>query len=146
MADSLDRAGVQGAEVKPATGDFTIADGLARRRDNFLLLRILAACAVIYGHSFAIAPQAGANDIFLRMNWGYFSGALAVDVFFVVSGFLVSGSFMARHSLGRFVLARALRILPALAVVLLGSIFVIGPLFTRLGLAEYFAMEAYVVE
>ena len=55
----------------------TIADGLARSDDNFLLLRFLAAALVIYGH----APVIGGHetqDLFLRLNWGRYSGAIAV--------------------------------------------------------------------
>lgn len=42
--------------------DHTLAHHLARRDDNFLWLRIVAAIAVIYGHSFALtAPTVPAT-------------------------------------------------------------------------------------
>jgi peptidoglycan/LPS O-acetylase OafA/YrhL len=112
---------------------------LQHRQDNFLLLRILAALAVIYGHSFALARADGSNDVFLRLGWGVYSGELAVNVFFVVSGFMVSGSYLARNDLADYAKARLLRIVPAYVAVLLGCAFVIGPLFTTLPLREYFA-------
>ena len=92
----------------------TLADHLARRVDNFLWLRIIAAIAVIYGHSFALAAPDGSRDVFLRMNWGYYSGDMAVFIFFVVSGFMVSGSYMARNNLADYLVARLLRIVPSL--------------------------------
>jgi peptidoglycan/LPS O-acetylase OafA/YrhL len=66
-------------------------------------------------------------------------GHLGVDIFFVVSGFLVTGSLLARGSLGAFLRARSLRIFPALTANAFGSALVIGPLVTRLPLARYFA-------
>lgn len=115
---------------------------LARRRDNFLLLRILAAIAVIYGHSFALAVADGSQDIFLASGWGVYSGEIAVDVFFVISGFMVSGSYMARHDLGDYLRARLLRIVPAFLVVLVLSAFVLGPLLTSLPVSRYLADPA----
>lgn len=75
----------------------TVAQGFERGRDNFLWLRILAALMVIYGHSFPLVPQVGSQDIFLAHNWGIYSGDIAVDIFFVISGFLVSASYV-RHA------------------------------------------------
>lgn len=131
------------------THSLTIADGLSRRSDNFLLLRIIAALAVIYGHSFALAAADGSRDVFLRMNWGYYSGDLAVFSFFVISGFMVTGSYVNRHNLFEFSLARFLRIVPAYAAVLLLSVLIIGPLFTRADATAYWSsplLIEYVVK
>ena len=117
----------------------TLADHLARRVDNFLWLRIIAAIAVIYGHSFALVAPDGSRDVFLRMNWGYYSGDMAVFIFFVVSGFMVSGSYMARNNLADYLVARLLRIVPAFAFVLLACAFVLGPLVTRVDQATYWS-------
>ena len=93
-----------------SAGETTIAAHMARRRDNFLLLRIVAALAVIYGHSFVLAKADGSNDIFLRNGWPFYSGDIAVMMFFVISGFMVSGSYIARANLADFMTARLLRI------------------------------------
>lgn len=132
-----------------AGGDTTFQRYLSRRSDNFLLLRIIAAIAVIYGHSFTLAPQEGAIEIFLRNGWPMYSGDIAVSTFFVISGYMVSGSYLARSDLFDFAKARLLRIVPAFALVLLLSAFVIGPLMTTLPAAGYFrdpAVMAYVVK
>ena len=115
----------------------TVAGFLAQRQDNFLLLRIIAALAVIYGHSFALAPAAGAVDVFARNGWPMYSGDMAVAMFFVISGFMVSGSYLARRDLFEFAKARLLRIVPALALLVVLCAYVLGPLLSTLGVADY---------
>ncbi len=116
---------------------FTLADGLAQRQDNFLLLRFLAAALVIYGHGYAMAKHDLPGDLFTRLGWGSYSGAIGVDLFFLVSGFLVTGSWLRRHSLVDFAWARALRLLPAYTACLVLSAFVLGAIYTTLPLADY---------
>jgi peptidoglycan/LPS O-acetylase OafA/YrhL len=53
-------------------------------------------------------------------------GALGVKIFFVVSGFLVTQSWLARQSVAPFVAARALRIYPALIAATLLTIALAG--------------------
>lgn len=66
-------------------------------------------------------------------------GGLAVAIFFSISGYLVTQSWVADPNLWRFILKRLLRIMPALIVVTLASIFFIGPLTTSEPLNEYFS-------
>ena len=117
----------------------TIQSFLTKRRDNFLLLRIVAALMVIYGHSFVLARDVGTTDVFLGNGWPFYSGDIAVMMFFVISGFMVSGSYLARANLTDFMTARLLRIVPAFLFVLLASALIIGPLFTTLGTTDYFS-------
>jgi peptidoglycan/LPS O-acetylase OafA/YrhL len=127
----------------------TIQAHLAGRRDNFLLLRIIAAVMVIYGHSFPLTRDLGTTDIFLQHGWRIYSGDIAVLMFFVISGFMVSGSFLARSNLSSYLIARLLRIVPAFLCILLVSALVLGPLFTSLGMPEYFRapeVRQYVVK
>lgn len=127
----------------------SIGSHLARKSDNFLVLRIVAALMVIYGHSFALARDTGATEIFLRHGWGIYSGDIAVDIFFVISGFMVSGSYLTDFNLFNYLAARSLRIVPAYAFILLVSALVIGPLLTSLHASQYFASPdvlAYVTK
>ena len=135
--------------VASSSDDTSIANFVSRRNDNFLLLRIMAALAVIYGHSFALAKPDGSNDIFVRNGWPMYSGDIAVAMFFVISGFMVSGSYLARTDLFEFAKARLLRIVPAFALVLVLCACVVGPLLSSLPAGEYFrdpAVLAYITK
>ena len=61
--------------------------------DNFLLPRFVAASMVIYTHSHALSGMRKV-DIFVHAGWDTNAGGIAVDMFFCISGFLVTGSFM----------------------------------------------------
>lgn len=119
-----------------------ISDGLAQGGDNFLLLRFVAAAMVIYGHAPAITGGDGPIDLFVWLNWGEYSGSIAVDLFFVTSGFLIAGSFLRRQHVADFAWARLIRIMPAYATCLLICAFVLGPLFTIHPLGDYFSSPA----
>lgn len=64
-------------------------------------------------------------------------GSIAVDMFFTTSGFLVTASLFARQSAIEFILARFLRIFPALLVMLVLTIFGIGVFFTSMPIDSY---------
>lgn len=122
----------------------TLAEGLARkRRDNYLLLRHIAALLLIYSHSYALAPGANAaQDVIANVLPGFDGGRLAVLLFFAVSGFLVTSSYLARPRLGRFVWARVLRIYPAYVICLALTLLFTGIGFTTLPWREYFQEPA----
>jgi peptidoglycan/LPS O-acetylase OafA/YrhL len=128
----------------PRRRRLTLAQAYARGVDNFLLLRFLAAVAVIFGHSYGISGIPGAADFIARARWGngMYTGSLAVDVFFVVSGFLVTGSYLHRANLEVFIKSRALRILPAYAACVVLSAFVLGAIYTELPLSDYLTQAA----
>lgn len=105
------------------------------RDNNFNLIRLCAAGLVLVSHSWPLTGTAGEP---LERIADFSLGHLGVDIFFVVSGFLVTGSLLAR-SLGDFTRARALRIFPALTVSAFATAFVIGPLVSELPLARYLA-------
>ena len=112
------------------------AGGGSGRDNNFNLVRLLAAGCVLVSHSWPLSGTPG--EPFERFA-GFSLGHLGVDIFFVVSGFLVTGSLFARGTLASFLRARGLRIFPALIVNAFATAFVIGPLVTRLPLAQYLA-------
>ena len=88
---------------------------LAHGRDNnFQLIRLLAATAVVLFHSYALTDHWTDEPLWQHMPELNF-GALGVACFFVISGFLVTQSWLARERVVPFVAARALRIYPALA-------------------------------
>lgn len=107
------------------------------RKNNFNLLRVVAAVAVLVSHCYPIAYGAGTAEP-LSDSLGMTLGHLAVLIFFVISGFFISQSFTRSAGWVDFVAARILRIYPALIVVSLFTIAVVGPLMTRLPVANYF--------
>lgn len=114
-----------------------LSDCIQGRDNNFNLIRIVAAFAVLIYHSFALARGPHVHQPFEVC--GVNMGMAAVDVFFVISGFLVTASLLTRQNIVDFAWARILRIYPALLVMLFLTIFVLGMFFTPLPAKEYLA-------
>lgn len=57
--------------------------------------------------------------------------------FFSISGYLVAGSWLRDQNLLRYLFRRTLRLFPALIVVVLLTVFLLGPIFTTLSLHDY---------
>ena len=111
------------------------------RENTFDFLRFFLATLVIFSHSFATLynGQWIAYDPLLHLTRGQVAfGGGAVDGFFLISGFLITKSWEHSKGAADYAKKRALRILPALAVVLLVTVFVFGPLATSLPLVSYF--------
>ncbi len=102
-----------------------VADLAQGKDNNFNLIRIIAAYAVLVQHAFplALGPK---TVVPLEVSLGVTIGMIAVDVFFMTSGFLVTASLLARKSTVEFVWARVLRIFPALFVMLMLTVFGLG--------------------
>ena len=83
---------------------------VARRNNNFDALRIAAAAAVILGH----ASELRGHPDEMPVVFGIPLTQLAVGVFFVISGYLISGSWERRPQLPRYLTNRVLRIIPGL--------------------------------
>jgi peptidoglycan/LPS O-acetylase OafA/YrhL len=107
-----------------------------RQKNNFDLIRLIAASLVIFSHAFGIC---GMEDPVLRFTGTLAGGQVAVYIFFLISGYLITASWLRRPELIPFFEKRILRIYPALITVLLLSIFVFGPLITQLSLRDYFS-------
>ncbi len=116
-----------------------VADLLKKENNNLDLLRLVAALAVIYGHAYAITPQAPYIDFVGSHVVGEYSGSIAVKFFFLLSGLVVANSLMRSPSLVNFGGARVTRLLPALLVCLAVTTFVVAPLLSTLSFAEYFS-------
>jgi peptidoglycan/LPS O-acetylase OafA/YrhL len=104
--------------------------------NNFNLIRFAAAFAVLVSHSFAAATGSASSEP-LRTTYGLTWGDIAVNIFFIASGFLVTSSLLTRKSATAFLWARALRIYPALWLMLAITVFVLGSLLTTHPLRGY---------
>lgn len=113
-----------------------LVDILAPDRNNFAALRLLLAVSVLVSHGFYLATGSGGAEP-LRAWTGQSLGVYAVQVFFVLSGVLVTQSVMRSRDVLDYSVARALRIFPALIVSVFVTAFLIGSLVTRLDLASY---------
>ncbi|MGF6568795.1 peptidoglycan/LPS O-acetylase OafA/YrhL [Paraburkholderia sp. GAS333] len=118
-----------------------LSQALSRKGNNFDLVRLLAAVAVVYGYSTLLqGPGADGATDWVHDALGFDSlAALAVYAFFLLSGLLATASFDRQRSAPRFAALRIARVWPALAVGSLVTVFIVGPLFTTLPLREYFA-------
>jgi peptidoglycan/LPS O-acetylase OafA/YrhL len=112
----------------PRLGDFT--GSRARGMDA---LRLAAATLVIVAHSYNLTL----HEEPLRRFGGPEFGDIAVAVFFAISGFLVTASWISDPRLRSFILRRALRILPGLWAVLLVTVFGIGVVVTAEPILTY---------
>lgn len=108
-------------------------------RDNhFNLIRMIAASSVLVSHSFPISSGRGTDEP-LETFLGISLGGVAVYVFFGLSGFLIAQSYDRKKSLRAWFAARVLRLFPALIVVVLLTVFVLGVSVTTLSVADYFS-------
>jgi peptidoglycan/LPS O-acetylase OafA/YrhL len=108
-------------------------------RDNLIWLRLFAAVMVIYGHSYALSPQVPMQfDLIARALPGTYAGAFGVDLFFLLSGILITHSWSKTTDVWRFASARIRRIYPGLLVCTALSALVLGPLMSTLSVSQYF--------
>ncbi len=116
----------------------TLSETLERGNNNFDLIRLVAALAVMLGHSYGLQAGSKMESMLIFTHRESF-GSLAVYGFFLISGMLVSASFFKQPSPMRFVLLRALRIWPGAIVCALFIGLFIGPLFSSMTVSAYFA-------
>ena len=118
----------------------SIAQAMRRPNNNFTILRLALALAVIVSHAFSVTTGVAANEPLFTLT-GFTLGEHAVNGFFAISGFLVTMSF-ARRGWRDYAVARALRIVPGVVVATLVTALVIGAALTTLPLARYYTDPA----
>ncbi|WP_165074146.1 acyltransferase family protein [Paludisphaera rhizosphaerae] len=84
-------------------------------RDNAVgLLRFVLTSTVVLSHSLRMHGLSISHDPMIKLTSGqYTMGGMAVDAFFVLSGFLVAASWAGSRGWGDFLTRRATRIYPA---------------------------------
>lgn len=98
----------------------TFANLPAGRDNGFNLIRVVAALAVIASHS---VPLTLGEEHRPFLFDDIVPGRVAVLVFFAISGYFISQSWDRRTSARAYLVARALRILPGLWVMLIFTLF-----------------------
>lgn len=109
----------------------------AHDENNIAFLRLALALAVVWTHSFNVLGLADPFEVWLGAGAGTPSvqlvnmGVLAVDGFFVLSGYLISGSWARRRSWRGFLGNRARRLYPGWFVVIAICLFIVSPLGSK---------------
>lgn len=117
--------------TQTSPGPVTAAD---HRSNNFDFLRLFGALIVILGHGLALVGRAPEIPVIL----GYPLQSVGVLIFFSISGYLITASWSRTKNPFTYLLARCLRIFPALIFVVLVTALVIGPWVSVLPREAYF--------
>lgn len=110
---------------------------MSNRKDNFDALRLLGALLVLGSHQFALSGHWEP-----RLVGDHSFGNLGVLIFFSVSGYLVTQSWTRDPQVGRFLVRRALRLLPGLLVVMIASALALSVLLPP----DSFAWRDYLLK
>jgi peptidoglycan/LPS O-acetylase OafA/YrhL len=105
--------------------------------DRSNLLRLLFSLAVLFSHCFELVDRGRIHEPLYRLFHTFTAGDLAVDGFFVLSGYLILQSWTRDPHPGRYLARRALRIYPAFLAATIVCGLVLGPIFGG-GATHYF--------
>ena len=98
-------------------------------QNNFNFLRLFFASSVILTHSVELVDGSQRREPLLYLlNSPWPMSYLAVDGFFLLSGYLITQSWLREPDLTRFLWKRVLRIYPGFVVAILFSALIVGPM------------------
>ncbi|KRK45506.1 acyltransferase [Dellaglioa algida] len=107
-----------------------------KKNNNLNLIRLIAAILVLWTHSWALL-NVPMTLPYSEVKINISVGLIAVMIFFIISGFLISMSFDRTKSWKKYLRARVLRIFPGLIVSAFFVAFIIGSTFTTLESSNY---------
>jgi peptidoglycan/LPS O-acetylase OafA/YrhL len=100
-----------------------------KRANNFDFLRLFFALLVLFSHSYVLATGDQSRDPIVTLTRGQEpGGSIAVDSFFIISGFLITASFERSKTLFSYFKKRVFRIYPGFIVAMLVGAVCILPL------------------
>lgn len=97
-------------------------------QNNIGFLRLFFASMVIVGHAPEIIDHNRVREPLTVLFHTISLGDIAVDAFFILSGFLITKSFFNSKKISIYLERRVLRIVPGFVVAYLVSVFVVGVL------------------
>lgn len=101
---------------------------MREHHNNVGVLRLLFASLVIIGHAPEMVDGNRTRDPINAVFGTLSLGTLAVDAFFLISGYLITKSMFSSASVRHYLERRVLRIYPAFVVAYLLSVYGLGPL------------------
>jgi len=106
------------------------------RSNLFDFLRCALAVLVIYSHCHSLLAGSDVTEPLYLWTGGQLTwGDLAVDAFFVLSGYLITQSWMHSRGLSDFLVKRLLRVYPAFSVAVALGVLVVAPLSSERALS-----------
>lgn len=96
-------------------------------KNNIGLLRLVFASLVIIGHSPVMVDGDYRREPLVALMGNMSLGTLAVDGFFVLSGYLITKSMLSKRAFWPYLIRRILRIYPAFILCSLLCVFVLLP-------------------
>lgn len=103
------------------------------KENNYNIIRFIAALMVIYGHMYVLlgmqAPRLFCNEI----------NAIGFKILMIMSGYMITKSYLSDSSLINYMIKRCFRIFPALIFYTVIMTLIIGPFFTTYGVKDYYA-------
>lgn len=110
-----------------------------RKRRNVLdAMRLGAAFLVMVSHGFALLGLQEHDFVHVATGGAFNASWLGLGIFFSISGYLIDRSAQGGGDVRAFLRRRILRLWPGLLVVVLASVFVLGPILGALDTATYF--------
>ena len=118
--------GVAGAPNAKSVWDSRLA---GKEENSFDAIRLGLATLVVFEHSYFLISNRVDGEPLYRLTGGqYNSGAFAVCMFFAISGFLVTRSWIMTQNLPRYLAKRVARIVPGFLVATFAACVLLGPL------------------
>lgn len=106
------------------------------RRNNFNIIRFFAALLVMYGHMFHIVGMLPKTLQHTSVS------SYGVLLLFAMGGYLIATSWNSDPHVFRYAVRRVTRLFPAYIVLLLVTVFCLGPLVTSLSTTHYYEWGA----
>lgn len=97
-------------------------------RNNFDALRLLLAWSVVVSHSFTLAPHTTNWEPLMRASGQLNIGSVAVGAFFIISGFLITQSWLKSRGLADYLNRRVRCFYPGYMVAIFFGALVVSPL------------------
>lgn len=98
-----------------------------QQSNKFGVIRLGLALMVLVAHSYEMVDGSRRREPLTQMFGTLSFGAVAVDGFFLLSGYLIAQSALRSHTAANFLRKRILRIVPGFVVAYLITLFIIAP-------------------